>query len=258
MLMLASLPMYDITEIRSATDGFWAAIAASLSVDVALTRDSDWAAPWTSSDLLFSQTCGYPFTHRFAGQLTYLATPHYSADGCEGANYRSIIFARSLQPLEAFRHRTAAINTPDSMSGMLALKLVFETLGDLPFFSRTIETGSHVASLNAVSNHHADVCAIDCVTVALLRKHRPKVFENLVEIARSPSVPGLPYVTRAENLTELRKSIHAAAQTEHARALLINEVSVLPANAYQQILILEASLKTAGRSNTMPRPSSFS
>jgi ABC-type phosphate/phosphonate transport system substrate-binding protein len=256
--MLASLPMYDLTEIRSATDGFWAAIAASLAVDIPLTRDTNWAAPWTNPNLLFSQTCGYPFTHQFAGQLTYLATPHYNADGCAGAHYRSIIFARSLQPLEAFRHHTAAINTPDSMSGMLALKLVFETLGDLPFFSRTIETGSHVASLKAVSNHQADVCAIDCVTVALLRRHRPRAFDNLVEIARSPSVPGLPYVTRAKNLTELRKAVDTAVHTEHARALLIKDVSVLPANAYQQILVLEASLKTAGRSNTTPRPSSFS
>ncbi len=74
---------------------------------------------------LFSQACGYPFTHEFKDLLKYIATPHYAVPGCQGANYCSFIFARFDQPLDSFRGGIAAVNNPDSMSGMLALKLVF-------------------------------------------------------------------------------------------------------------------------------------
>ncbi len=246
--MLASLPMYDFPELREATDGFWAAVAEAYGLTGELTRGPDWSAPWRNGDLLFSQTCGYPFTHEFAGQLKYIATPHYDADGCNGPHYSSIIFAREKSPLEKFRNTTAAYNSEDSMSGMLALRLVFAPLQNvsrhLPFFARQMKTGSHVASLAAVRNAQADVCAIDCVTVALLRKHRPTALEGLVEIARSPSVPALPFVTRSGNIARLRHAVHHAAQTPAARHLLMTSVSVLPASAYQQILSLEAALNT--------------
>jgi ABC-type phosphate/phosphonate transport system substrate-binding protein len=244
---LVSLPMYDLPELRSATDGFWQHIAKRLKSSALLSRSDDWSAPWHNPNLLFSQTCGYPFTHAFAGHLTYVATPHYNADGCDGPNYRSIIFARELRSVESLRGHTAAINSSDSMSGMLALKLVFKEFG-IDYFTQTIETGSHVKSLRAVQDHQADVCAIDCVTVAILKKYRPLALQGLVEIARSPAVPGLPYVTRAGNVTELRTALSSAATTLHAKSLLISGLTIMPANAYAKILELEDSLKVEGRS----------
>ena len=81
---------------------------------------------------------------------------------------------------------------------MLALKLVFAPHArDGRFFSRAIETGGHLNSLAAVRKGLADVCAIDSVCVALARRYRPEALEGLVEIARSPAVPGLPWITRA-------------------------------------------------------------
>lgn len=241
--MLASLPMYDLPEIRDATDGFWLNVATSYGAKVPLTRSADWAAPWRDPDLLFSQTCGYPFTHEFAGKLTYVATSCYDADGCEGANYCSIIFARTAQPIAVLRHKIAAINNPDSMSGMLALKLVF----NIQNFKHSIETGSHVASLQAVQNFQADVCAVDCVTVALLRKYRPTALQGLVEIARSPAVPGLPYVTRCGDVERLRRALTFASTTSHAKTILIRDIAVLPVDAYNKIKTLEASLNETGR-----------
>ncbi len=50
------------------------------------------------------------------------------------------------------RDARAAFNTRDSMSGMLALKLVFAPLaGRRRFFAGAIETGSHVGSMRAVA-----------------------------------------------------------------------------------------------------------
>ena len=173
--MIASLPMYDLPEARGATDQFWAALADALGIDLPLARVGDHTIAWQRPDLIFSQTCGYPFTHAFAGKLTYVATPHYDADGCEGPDYCSILFAREAAPLERFRGKIAAYNNPDSMSGMLALKLVFAPLAQAGrFFENAVETGGHAASLAALQNGIADVAAVDCVTVALLRKHRPQ------------------------------------------------------------------------------------
>jgi ABC-type phosphate/phosphonate transport system substrate-binding protein len=249
--MIASLPMYDLPEIRWATDAFWEALAQRLVVEFPLTRDADWKAPWRSPDLLFSQTCGYPLTHEFAGQLTYVATPHYNADGCNGPNYCSILFARERSELESFRGKTAAINSPDSMSGMLALQLVFAPLGrNGDFFNRAIETGSHVASMAAVRNGEADICAIDCVTVALCRKHRPSALHGLVEVARSPLVPGLPFVTRGFRPGRLCEALlHVVTDKNCAHikeALLLQDVSVLADDAYAIIPTLESGLAELG------------
>ena len=247
--MIASLPMYDLPEIRQNTDGFWASVASFMGVNIELTREDDWSSPWRDPDLLFSQTCGYPFTHEFAGRLTYVATPEYDADGCEGSNYCSIIFAKAPAPLENFKASTAAFNSNDSMSGYLALKLVFaphHRVGSPPFFASAITTGSHVASLAAVQHGHAAICAIDCVTVALLRRYRPAALLGLVEVARSPVVPGLPFVTRSGDTARLRQVLAAAIQSSpaqrHMEAMLIKGISVLQPEDYDVIPRLEKSI----------------
>lgn len=247
--MLASLPMYDLPEIRENTDGFWSSLSSALSMNIALTRGDDWSAPWRNPNLLFSQTCGYPFTHEFAGQLTYVATPHYDVDGCEGPTYSSIIFAREMADLAAFENCNAAYNSSDSMSGCLALKLVVadhHTAGSLAFFASGIKTGSHAASLSAVQQGLADICAIDCVTVALLRRHRPEILDNLVEVGRSPKVPSLPYVTRSGDIAHLQQALVKTVQMPQAkkdlRALAINGVSILHPQDYDVIVNLEKSI----------------
>ncbi len=105
-----------------------AGLSRHLGVAVELDRNPDHFAAWRRDDLAFSQTCGYPFTHEFKGLLKYIATPHYAVPGCHGANYCSFIFARFDQPLDSFRGGVAAVNNPDSMSGMLALETGFRAL----------------------------------------------------------------------------------------------------------------------------------
>lgn len=244
--MLASLPMYDLPEIRDATDRFWQTIAAFYGVEGPLTRGEKWSAPWHDPNLLFSQTCGYPFTHEFAGKLTYVATPCYDADGCDGPNYCSIIFARTAAPLAAFTGCTVAFNSRDSMSGCLALRLVFAPYQAA--FASAIETGSHVASLKAVQDGTADVCAIDCVTVALLRKHRPSALEGLQEVARSPKVPGLPFVTRSGDKARLQQALKSAIQLhQDSGTLLLKGISVLTPEDYNVIIDLERSIEAKSR-----------
>ncbi len=249
--MLASLPMYDLPEVREATDAFWAALAKAYGVAGELTRAADWKQVWRRPDMLFSQTCGYPFTHEFRGRLTYVATPHYKADDCEGPLYCSLIFAREKSPLHTFRGRTAAFNSRDSMSGYLALKLALAPKlavgkAECAFFTAGLETGSHAASLAAVQNGTADVCAIDCVTVALLRKYKPEAVQGLVEISRSPAVPGLPFVTRNGDVQRLQNALDHVMQDKALRevrsALLVEGMSILAPQDYDVILRAEKSI----------------
>jgi len=244
MFAAASLPMYDWPEIRPFTDQFWAGLARHAGLAGALDRSSTFDAPWRDPGLLFSQTCGYPFTHEFKDMLTYVATPHYAAEGCSGTFYSSFVFAREALTLGELQGARPAVNARDSMSGMLALKLVFSPLAQGgEFFAPALITGSHRASLRAVREDRADVCAIDAVCVGLARKHSPRDLEGLVEIARSPLVPSLPYVTRAGDVNRLRdafaKSMTDPDLAEARAALLLQDVSVLADGTYNIIAQLE-------------------
>lgn len=249
--MIASLPMYDWPEVREATDAWWAGIARHLGAGTPLLHGGDHALSWLAPGLLFSQTCGYPFTHEFRGKLKLVATPHYGVDGCRGANYRSMVFARESRPLESFRGTVAAVNNPDSMSGMLALQLVFAPYAkEGRFFASAIETGGHIASLIAVRDGKAQVCAIDSVCTAMAKAYRPDYLEGLVEIARSPEVPGLPYVTVGGDVAKLRHALAAAFADpelrEPRRRLFLTGHSVLNESDYSLITGLETAMQQAG------------
>lgn len=251
--MILSLPMYDWPEVKQATDVWGQGVLKHLGeAPAVLDRNPDYFSVWRRDDLGFSQTCGYPFTHEFRGRLTYIATPHYAVPGCEGANYCSFIFAREHRPLAGFRGSRAAVNNPDSMSGMLALKLVFAPYAEAGrFFSRAVETGSHVRSMIAVRDGEVDICAIDSVCVALARRYRPDYLEGLIEIARSAPVPSLPFVTASgRDPAPLRLALtRAFADPDLAdirEALFLDRHSILADGAYDLILRLEHQMEKTG------------
>jgi ABC-type phosphate/phosphonate transport system substrate-binding protein len=249
--MIAALQMYDWPETRQATDQWWAGLAHHLGLDLPLSRPDDFTGPWHRDDLIFAQTCGYPFTHVLKGRVQLVATPHYNADGCDGPDYCSIILAREKRPLGDYLGAVAAVNTPDSMSGMLALKLVFAPLAKAGrFFSGAVETGGHLNSMAAVREARADVCAIDSVCVALARRYRPEALQGLVEIARSPAVPGLPWITQAGDPSSLREGLARVFSDPELRdareALLLSGFSALDVSAYDRITALEADMERGG------------
>lgn len=251
--MTISLPMYDWPEVSEATDAWAKGVMRHLGgANSRLDRNSDYFSGWRRDDLIFSQTCGYPFTHEFRGKLNYVATPHYAVSGCEGPNYCSFVFAREHRPLADFKGSRAGVNNPDSMSGMLAMKLVFAPFAkNGRFFSGVIETGGHIQSMIAVRDGKADICAIDSVCVALAKRDRPDYLEGLVEIARSPMVPGLPYVTAPRrDPAELRRALARAfadpALASAREALFLERHSVLAEGAYDRILMLEHQMEQSG------------
>ena len=261
--MLASLPMYDLPEMSAATDAWWSGVACALqragldAAPEALTRDPD-VDVWHSQQLLLSQTCGYPLTHALAGVVELVATPAYSAGGCSGANYCSLIVVSEDNPaagLDDLRGAVCAYSRRHSHSGYNALRAAIAPRADGgSFFSRAIESGGHPLSIELVASGEADVCAVDCVTHALIAKYRPNALAGTRVMGATEHAPGLPYVTRAgvdeDFMRRLRDGLQSAfADPRLADArdtLLLTGLEVLGDHAYQRIDDMEDSALAAG------------
>lgn len=213
--------MYAPRWLRGANEQLWAALAGRLrergivGVPPSLTEARDLMALWRSPDLLLAQTCGYPLMTALKDSVTPVATFHYDAEGCEGAWHRSALIVRADDPaqdLAALTDRRVAINGTDSNTGMNLLRASVAPLaGGHRFFAQVIVTGAHARSLAAVAAGHADVAAIDAVTLALLRDQWRGIDRRIRVLGWTDSSPGLPLIcaatTPAATLSALRESL---------------------------------------------------
>lgn len=256
--------MYDLPEAREHTDRLWQHLAAAMreagvkDVPDRLNREQHYESLWRRSDLLFSQTCGYPLVHEFRDRLRPVVTPIYGAPGCRGPHYSSVVLVHDDAPhrqIAALRGSRCAVNSPMSQSGYNALRVLVAPMAqEGRFFSDVKVTGSHVASITALRKRRVDVCAVDCVTYALLGRYRPEALTGTRMLCRTPSCPGLPFVTRADldpdQFRRLRGAVLEAftdPDTADTRgALLIEGVDELDMDAYQVVLGMESMAASAG------------
>jgi ABC-type phosphate/phosphonate transport system substrate-binding protein len=263
-MAVASLSMYDLPELRPATDAWWQGLARAFrregiaDVPDALDRRDAHHEVWLLPDLLFSQTCGYPLTHALAGKVELVATPCYATEGCEGPNYCSFVMVAAdsaASTIGDLRGKRCAINGLDSQSGCNALRLlVAPAAKDSRFFGRVTISGGHQPSLALVASGQADVAAVDCVTHGLLARHRPQALAGTRVLCRTASAPGLPYVTRAGADADLLRRLRAGLErafadpelAEARGALLLEGAAMLPLAAYDRIDELEAAAIAAG------------
>lgn len=170
-------------------------------------------AHWRHPGLVLSQTCGIPLMTQLP-DVQVVGCFHYTAPGCEGRNYRSLLVARaqdSDKTLADFRGRRAVCNAPDSQSGYnVLLKMVAPLAERGRFFSGVAFSGSHRQSLIDLRLGEGDIAAIDCVTWALLQRHQPELLEGLAVIGRSPLAPGLPLITAASTSSGTLQAIRDA------------------------------------------------
>jgi ABC-type phosphate/phosphonate transport system substrate-binding protein len=233
----ASLPMYDIPETAAATDTWWAGIvrhfkaAGVADLPAALTRPGQGQEFWLRRDMLFSQTCGYPFITSLAGEVTLLAAPCYDAPGCDGPKYCSLVIVGSDAPWTEFqdlRGRTCAVNSVESWSGHHALRLLIALKGEQGGpFCKAIASGGHAASIAAVAAGQADFAAVDCVTYATLSRYRPSAVAGTRVQCLTPAMPGLPLIAgraaKPGEIEAMRNGLAAAAadpELAEARSLL--------------------------------------
>lgn len=250
---IAALPMYDLPELRAATDDWWAALARAFTAEGIgdaprlLSRDVSPTQAWLSPSLLVGQTCGYPLTHALRGRVGLVATPCYRAEGCEGALYRSAIVVRAEDPatgLDDLRGRRVAFNATDSQSGYNGLRASIAPLAEEGrFFGASVESGAHRESLRMVAARRADVAAIDAVTFALLAECVPDEVAGIRVLAWTDPAPSLPYVTAAvatdDMVARLRAALDRAVADPSAaasrEALLLGGFETLPLSAYAVI-----------------------
>ena len=280
---VAALPMYDFPELRGAHDAFWTALSARLeaagvsNVPPALTGNLPHGDVWRHPSLLFAQGCEYPLATSFADRVRLVATPMYSAVGCEGARYRSAIVVRGAGAgpraggvvpgagvdggLEAggaladFRGQRCAINGLDSNSGMNLLRAAVAPLATGGrFFGSVVVSGSHLRSVEMVAAGEADVAAIDCVSFAHFQRLYPSVVGQLRILGWTPSGPSLPFITARSasdaTVQTLRRALADVFDDEGLAAvrkqLLLSGVDLQPTEGFADVLALERRAVEAG------------
>jgi GNAT superfamily N-acetyltransferase/ABC-type phosphate/phosphonate transport system substrate-binding protein len=226
---MASLPMYDLVELRNDTDRLWDVIASHLRADgvrspQGLTRpDGSLVDHWSHPDLLMSQTCGYPLVRDLRSTVDVVGAFTTVADepGFPG-RYRSVMVGRRAsehdRPLEPAQRLLMAANGTDSLSGWISLG-AFWRVEHTEAVPAVLITGSHAASLQAVSDGSADMASIDSWTYYLLSTNRPESVEGLVVLDRGPLVRVTPIITRHGGPVDALRSALAQA-SEHVGAPL--------------------------------------
>lgn len=190
---------------------------------------------WRHPALLFAQTCWGPMEHGLGDHVQVVGQPDYS--GCEGGQgelYSSAIVMRKGEapsrrapesgnaslPLDRMRDARFAFNGPDSMSGIIALTRDLEAADEtIDLFAQRIETGSHRASVVAVAEGRADVCAVDCRSWTLIRRFETKAAAVDV-VGWTARRKGLPYIASRHIL---------ASAVEGMRRVLAGRRLLLPA-----------------------------
>lgn len=262
--MQASLPMYDLPEVRAATDAWWSGVAAWLgrmgiaSVPSRLTRPADVWAAWRDPALLLSQCCGYALAGPLAPYLKVVATPCYAAPGCAGPSYTSAVVVHAEETrnnLAQLRGAVVAYNERWSHSGYNALRAQVAPLAqEGHFFSTALPTGSHAASLELVARGRADVTAVDAVVWALLGRHRPQARQALRVLTWTEPAPGLPYVTAAHRhdstIRQMRAAVEQAMRDPGLAAaretLLLDGAAFLEAPDYAALAWAETRARALG------------
>ncbi|WP_026355109.1 phosphate/phosphite/phosphonate ABC transporter substrate-binding protein [Massilia niastensis] len=257
-----AFPMYGVSaRVRAGYEALSGALLAELRADgfagsVELVRDPPLPDFFTRPDLLFGQTCGYPYLTRLRDHVRLVATPAYDFPGCQGADHASAIVVRAdggITALEQARGRIAAANEIHSNSGMNALRHAVAPLArDGRFFGGVRWSGSHRASLALVRRGRADLAAIDCVTLGYLEREQPGSMEGLTVLQYTAPSPGLPIVAGRAVPEALILRLRAAllkpeAPTARLMALLsISGFQAVDDAGYARILALESQALARG------------
>ena len=189
----------------------------------------DLPTVWRHPNLLLAQTCWGPMNETsLRHHVRVVAQPDYS-DVLGGAevSYSSATLMRvddpavperdvppppdgfARLPLDLMRGRRFAFNEKHSMSGWLALSENLRDAGEnVAMFAGLFASGGHRASMQAVAQGRADLCAVDCRSLALARRFEPEV-ERLRVVGWTARRLGLPYIC-ASGLAEIAPTIRKA------------------------------------------------
>jgi ABC-type phosphate/phosphonate transport system substrate-binding protein len=264
MTPIASLPMYNLPEMREENAAFWSALRGILAEEgieelpQALAFERPPVPDRIGEEVLFSQVCGYPLENRFRGQAVRLGTPCYEATGCDGPTHCGLFVvrmgapARDLGDLEGARF---LLNSRHSNSGMnLPRRALAELAHGKPFFAEVTETGSQPGNLDRIARGEDAVTAVDCMTYAFWRRHRPELAARVRVLATTPPSPAIPFVTSAATpqatVEKLRRGLRRLAREPEFAAcragLKLRDIVDVPDEAYRGLLDYESEAAAMG------------
>lgn len=213
--------------------------------------------------MLLGHTCGYPLMRYLQHDCDPICVPVFDVDGCDGKYYSSHFIVHSdsdIDHLAQCRNHTAAINGPDSNSGMNVLRHALSRLDvQAPFFSQVIVSGTHLNSVKAVADKTATLAAIDSVSFALIRDEWPQLAAQVRTVGYSAQTCGLPIVTPtarrdeddADSITHALNEALRGLSAECRNTLHLVEFETVTIEDYQRIVELERKAVAAGYSDLL-------
>jgi ABC-type phosphate/phosphonate transport system substrate-binding protein len=229
--------MYDLPGVERDVDALWAAIADESDADPVRLRPDDLRRHWQSGEFVLSQTCGFPLVETL-DQVHVVGVFTTAVGVGGGSHYQSVIIepkVSSSGPL--------AINSWDSLSGYVSLAHFLaeerpDALDTGPV--RTMITGGHRHSLNAVASGLASLASIDAVTFDILSRTEPDAVAAVRRVGSGPTVPCLPLVVaKNEHCARLRQALDRVVRLESLqpslRRLAITGFEPLGRHAYSGI-----------------------
>jgi ABC-type phosphate/phosphonate transport system substrate-binding protein len=216
----ASLPMYNLPEMRGANAAFWDAMRRELALrgveDVApsLEFERKPVPDEIEQETLFTQVCGYPLQTIYRGQAVLLGATVYAVDHCEGPNHAGIFIVHrdaGYRQLEDLRGCRFVFNSRHSNSGMsLPRRAIADIAGGAPFFGSIAETHSQPGNIERVARGEADATCVDCVTYAFFCRHRPQLGALTRMLCATRPSPSIPFVTSLATPDDLRARLQGA------------------------------------------------
>jgi ABC-type phosphate/phosphonate transport system substrate-binding protein len=262
--LFASLPMYNLPEMRPLNAAFWAAVRTEMARagESDLPADLDFARPpvppTIEPGVAFTQVCGYPLQTIFRDQAILLGQPVYAAEYCVGATHVGVFLVRDDSPyrrLEDLRDCRFVFNSIHSNSGM---NLPRRALADIArggaLFASVTETHSQPGNIERIAKGEADATCVDCVTFAFFRRHRPELGRRLRVLDTTPPSPSIPFVTSratpAGTVDRLRAALQRVGKSpEWAAAregLMLEDIVAPDPAAYARLLDYEREAALRG------------
>lgn len=238
--MIASLPMYLRPENRAAHDSYYALIRDALrdhgqDAPDALTHDAPIWDTWGRPDLTLGQICNLPYRMEFSGKVTLIGAADHDLPNTPSGSYYSVLITRKNDDPDpcSYGTRTLAFNEPASHSGWTAAQ-IWAAQNDI-CWTKTLQTGGHHASAQAVAQGRADIAAIDAQTWRNITRWAPFA-DSLCVVARTGTSPGLSYITAANRdpapyFAAIGQAI-AALTAETRQILDIKAIVALPETDY--------------------------
>jgi ABC-type phosphate/phosphonate transport system substrate-binding protein len=226
--VIASLAMYPLPAIRTATNDLWVVVRRNL---VCGPDKLEWKLltpqVWRDPDMLVAQCCGWPLVTEFARTMAVVGTfDHAVPDSSQEGAYRSVIITatdRSLDDLLDDPATVAAVNDYASLSGWVSLRHVWNGR-DL----KSVVTGGHLESVLAIGVGEAQVASIDAVSWSLFEEFEPSAVDGLSVIGHGPQVPCLPIVVplRYEDRVPELRAAFATAVADPALAQALRTLRI--------------------------------